>query len=208
MSKKPREDVVLLDRIEPCILLIRGQRVMLDADLAGLFGTSTKALNQAVKRNQERFPDDFMFQLTADEAATMRSQVVTARLTAKRLPSRPCLDSRSQTVTSSSATHGGRRYLPYAFTEHGAIMAASVLNTPRAIEVSVYVVRAFVKLRELLSTHKKLAGKVAELERKVGSHDVAIQSLVTAIRRLMEPPPAPPRPRIGFHTAQEKGCIP
>ena len=95
-------------------------------------------------------------------------------------------------MTSSSRNpRSGRRYLPYAFTEHGAIMAASVLNTPRAIEASVYVVRAFVKLRELLSTHKELAGKLAELERKVGSHDVAIQSLVAAIRRLMEPPPAP-----------------
>ena len=93
--------------------------------------------------------------------------------------------------------------MPYAFTEYGALMAASILNTPRAIDVSVFVVRAFVKLRELLSTHKELAGKLAELERKVGSHDVAIQSLVTAIRRLMEPPPVPPRPRIGFHVQPE-----
>ena len=190
MSKKQRSEVILVDRIEPCILLLRGQRVMLDADLAGLYGTTTKALNQAVKRNLDRFPADFLFQLTADEADAIRSQTVTA-------------DLRSQIVTSSSATHGGRRYSPYAFTEHGAIMAASVLNTPRAIEASVYVVRAFVKLRELLSTHKELAGKLAELERKVGSHDAAIQSLVAAIRRLMEPPPAPPRPQIGFHAAEE-----
>ncbi len=241
MSKKRGGEVVLLDRIEPRILLIRGQRVVLDADLAELYGTSTKALNQAVKRNQERFPADFMFQLTADEAAAMRSQTVTAWPNAEPLPSSPGADLRSQTVTSSpkaeslpsspgvdlrsqiattSGTSSGMRsqiataskrnarYLPYAFTEHGAIMAASVLNTPRAIEVSVYVVRAFVKLRELLLTHKGVAGKVAELERKVGSHDVAIQSLVTAIRRLMEPPPAPPRPRIGFHAAQENGRAP
>ncbi len=190
MSKKEPAEVVLLDRIEPCILLIRGQRVMLDADLAELYGTTTKRLNEQVKRNLDRFPTDFMFRLTAEEAQVMRSQIVTANL-------------RSQIATSSSVSHGGRRYLPYAFTEHGAIMAASVLNTPRAIETSVYVVRAFVKLRELLSTHKELAGKLAELERKVGSHDTAIQSLVTAIRRLMEPPPAPPRPRIGFHAAPE-----
>jgi len=179
--------LVPVELIERAILLMRGQRVILDADLAELYGTTTKAFNQAVKRNLGRFPADFMFRFTAEEAEAIRSQTVAANF-------------RSQFVTSSSASHGGRRYLPYAFTEHGAIMAASVLNTPRAIEASVYVVRAFVKLRELLSTRKELAGKLAELERKVGSHDVAIQSLVTAIRRLMEPPPAPPRPRIGFHT--------
>ena len=106
-------------------------------------------------------------------------------------------------MTSSSTSHGGRRYLPNAFTEHGALMAASILNTPRAMDVSVYVIRAFVKLRELLSTHKELAGKLAELERKVGAHDVAIQSLVTAIRQLMQPPPAPPRRQIGFHVTPE-----
>jgi hypothetical protein len=107
---------------------------------------------------------------------------------------------RSQIVTASKRK---LRYLPYAFTEHGALMAASVLDTPRAIDVSVYVVRAFVKPLEMLSTHKELAGNLAELERKVGAHDVAIQSLVSAIRRLTEPPPAPPRPRIGFHAKPE-----
>jgi hypothetical protein len=187
--KQPGE-VVLVDRIEPCILLVRGQRVLLDSDLAGLYGTTTKRLNEQVKRNLDRFPTDFMFRLTAEEADVMRSQITTANL-------------RSQIATSSSKSHGGRRYLPYAFTEHGAIMAASVLNTPRAIETSVYVVRAFVKLREVLSTHKELAGKLAELERKVGSHDAAIQSLVAAIRRLMEPAPTPRRPRIGFRSTPE-----
>jgi len=175
MSKLHASEVVLVDKIEPCILVVRGQRVMLDADLAELYGTTTKALNQAVRRNPERFPADFRFELTAAE----KQEVVT------------------------NCDHLARlkfsRTLPYAFTEHGAIMAASVLNTRRAIEVSLYVVRAFVKLRELLSTHKELAGKLAELERRVGAHDEAIQTLVAAIRRLMEPPPAPPRPRIGFH---------
>ena len=188
MSKKQGGDVVLVDQIEPRILLIRGQRVMLDADLAELYGATTKAFNQAVKRNLGRFPADFMFQLTAEETETMRSQIVTA--------SSPAM--RSQFATASKRNV---RYLPNAFTEHGALMAASILNTPRAMDVSVFVVRAFVKLRELLSTHKELAGKLAELERKVGGHDVAIQSLVTAIRRLMEPPPAPPR--IGFHVPPE-----
>lgn len=170
--------------------MIRGQRVMLDADLASLYGVTTKRLNEQVKRNQTRFPDDFLFQLTVEEAEEL-----------------PLLESsdglRSQIATSSSGRHGGRRYRPHAFTEHGAIMAASVLNTPRAIEVSVYVVRACVKLRELLSTHKEMAGKLAELERKVAGHDAAIQSLVAAIRRLMEPP-SHPRPRIGFRPAEGK----
>jgi hypothetical protein len=179
MSKKQPDEILVVDRIEPCILMIRGQRVMLDADLAELYGSTTKAFNQAVKRNLERFPGDFRFQLTEAE----KHEVVT------------------------NCDHLARlkfsRTIPYAFTEHGAIMAASVLNTPRAIEVSVYVVRAFVKLREFLATHKELAGKLSELERRVAGHDATIQSLVAAIRRLMEPPPAPPRPRIGFHTAEE-----
>jgi hypothetical protein len=179
-------DVVLVEQIEPRILLIRGQRVILDADLAGLYGTTTRVLNQAVKRNLDRFPADFVLRLTAEETDFLRSQFETSNL-------------RSQFVISSSRSHGGRRYLPYAFTEHGALMAASVLNTPRAMEVSVYVIRAFVKLRELLSAHKELAGKLAELEHKVESHDEAIRSLVAAIRQLMAPPPSPPRPQIGFH---------
>ena len=192
MSKQQRGAVALVDRIEPCILLVRGQRVMLDADLAELYGTTTKRLNEQVKRNLDRFPPDFMFRLALEEAEGVWSQVATTSIPPRYM--------RSQNATASKRNV---RYLPYAFTEHGAIMAASVLNTPRAIEVSVFVVRAFVKQRELLSTHKELAGKLAELEAKVGSHDVAIQSLVAAIRRLMEPPPAPPRPRIGFRAVPE-----
>jgi hypothetical protein len=172
--------LIPVERIERAILLIRGHKVMLSNDLSALYGVEPRALVQAVKRNSERFPDDFVFQLSKEEFD----------------------DLKSQNVISSAQGWGGRRATPYAFTEHGAIMAASVLNTPRAIDASVYVIRTFVKLRELLSTHKELAGKLAELERKVGSHDVAIQSLVTAIRRLMEPSPAPPHPRIGFHTTK------
>jgi hypothetical protein len=181
--------LIAVEQIESRILLIRGQRVILDADLAQLYGVTTKRLNEQVRRNAGRFPPDFTFQLTAEEAQVVRSQSVTANL-------------RSQNATSSAASHGGRRYRPYAFTEHGALMAASVLNTPRAIEVSVYVIRAFVKLRELLSTHKELAAKLAELERKVASHDTAIQSLVAAIRQLMSPP-TPPRRQIGFRVASD-----
>jgi hypothetical protein len=167
--------IVPIGQIEQRILLIRSQRVMLDADLAELYGVKTKVLNQAIRRNLNRFPDDFMFRLTEVETKSLRSQFVT-----------------------SNAGRGGRRYRPYVFTEHGAIMAASVLNSPRAVKVSVYVVRAFVKLREVLSTHKALARKLAELERRLDTHDDQIEALLEAIRELMAPPPEPRRRRIGF----------
>jgi hypothetical protein len=172
------QSLILVNQIEPRILSIRGERVILDADLAELYGTPTKVFNQAIKRNWRRFPADFMFRLTVDEAKAMRSQFVTA---SKR----------------------NIRYLPNAFTEHGALMAASVANTPRAIDVSVYVVRAFVKLREWISAHKELAKKLADVERKGSSHDEAIQSLVAAIRHFMQPPPTASRQRIGFHVNPE-----
>jgi hypothetical protein len=175
-----QELVIAAGKIESSILLIRGQRVMLDSELAALYGVTTKRLNEQINRNLGRFPDDFMFQLTKDEADILRSQFATSR-----------------------SQHGGRRHRPYAFTEHGAIMAASVLNSEKAVKVSVYVVRAFVKLREMLSTHKELAGKLAELERKLQRHDTQILTLIEAIRQLLEPPPAPRRRRIGFVTDQE-----
>ncbi len=169
--------LILVDRIEPLILEIRGQKLVLDSDLAALFGVSTKVLNQAVRRNIDRFPADFLFQLTSEEVAGMRSQIVTA---SKR----------------------NIRFQPYVFTEHGVVMAASVLNSPRAVEVSVFVVRAFVKLRQLVLAHKELAGKLDQLERKVGSHDEAIKQLVSAIRQLMAPPD-PPKKEMGFHTIHD-----
>ena len=168
------QTIVPVGQIEQSILLIRGQKVLLDSTLAALYGVTTKRLNQQVRRNLERFPEDFMFQLTRQEARNLRLQFAT-----------------------SSYKYGGRRYLPYAFTEHGAIMAASVLNSPQAVKVSVYVVRAFVKLREMLATHRELAQKLDELERKLQKHDRQIISLVEAIRQLMVPP-ARPRRRIGF----------
>lgn len=168
--------LVRVERIESRILLIRGHKVMLDSDLAELYGVTTKRLNEQVKRNQERFPADFMFQLTPAETQNLRSQTAT-----------------------SNQGRGGRRYQPYVFTEHGAIMAASVLNSHRAIEASVYVVRAFVKLREMLRTHKELARKLAELETKIQGHDEDILALFEAIRQLMEPPEKPSK-RIGFES--------
>ncbi len=170
--------LILVDQIEPLILEIRGQKVVLASDLAALYGVSTKALNQAVKRNIDRFPRDFMFQLSADE----KQEVVTNCDHLSKLRFSPTL--------------------PYVFTEHGVVMAASVLNPPRAVEVSVFVVRAFVKLRQLVLAHKDLAGKLDQLERKVGSHDAAIKQLVAAIRQLMAPPVLP-KNRIGFHTIRD-----
>jgi ribosomal protein S13 len=179
------------ERIERSILLIRGRKVLLDADLAELYGVTTKRLNEQVKRNIDRFPKDFMFQLDEQEIEAMRSQIATASDSDK--------DIRSQIATASKRNI---RYLPYAFTEHGVIMAASILNTQRAIEVSVYVVRVFVRLREMFSANKELAHKLAELEHKVGKHDETIRSLVVAIQQLMAPP-VKGKKQIGFRVGKE-----
>src|SRR5215470_10256714 len=170
---------ILAKRVESRIFLIRGHRVILDADLAELYDVEVRALNQQVKRNAQRFPADFLFQLTAAEAENLKSQNVI-----------------------SSSGHGGRRKLPYAFTEHGAIMAASVLNSERAVEMSIFVVRAFVHMREALTANRQLMAKFKELERRIEGHDADIQELVEAIQELMESPPASGR-RIGFELAAE-----
>jgi hypothetical protein len=168
------DSLILVDRIATHIFSLRGQRVILDRDLAALYGVTTGALNRAVKRNVDRFPDDFVFQLTEKEQSDLAAAIARlGKLKYARLP-------------------------PFAFTEHGAIMAASVLNSPRAVEVSVLVVRAFVKLRALLFTQKELAKKFTELESRLANHDVAIHQLLAAIRQLMNEPPAPPKPKIGF----------
>jgi len=161
--------------VESRILVLREQKVILDTDLAELYGVPVKRLNEQVKRNQERFPSDFMFRLTAEENEALRSQNATSKM-----------------------GRGGRRYAPYAFTEHGAIMAATVLNSERAVEMSVFVVRAFVRLREMLATNQQLAGKIDELEQRLDTHDASIQELIEAIRELMAPEPATGR-KIGFH---------
>jgi len=162
-------------RIESLIFLIRGHRVMLDSDLAQLYGVSTKRLNEQAKRNKQRFPVDFMFRLTSSESRNLRSQIAT-----------------------SSPKHGGRRFRPYAFTEHGAVMLASVLNSPVAVAASIRVVRAFVKLRQFLATQHKLALKLVELEKRLGEHDDEIAAIFETIRQLMQPPEKTNR-RIGFH---------
>lgn len=169
-----KQIAVLAKRVESKILSFRGHRVILDSDLAELYGVEVRSLNQQVKRNSSRFPDDFVMQLKAEEVASLRSQNVI-----------------------SNPGRGGSRYLPYTFTEHGAIMAASVLNSERAVEMSIFVVRAFVRMREALAADQEVLSKLTELERRVESHDTNIQELIEAIRELMEPLPATGR-SIGF----------
>jgi hypothetical protein len=178
MSPKEIASPVLLEVVERCIYVIRGQRVMLDADLARLYGVETKTLNRAVRRNASRFPGDFMFQLTKPETEDLRCQIGTS-------------------------SYGGRRYLPYAFTEQGVAMLSSVLNSERAVLVNIAVIRAFVRLRELLGSNRALAVKLAELERKIVGHDAAIQNLFDAIRTMLVAPQKPKR-LIGFNREKEK----
>jgi hypothetical protein len=167
--------VVSLGRVESLIFSIRSRRVILDSDLAKLYGVTTARLNEQVRRNPDRFPPDFMFSLSRQEFAALISQ------------------------NATSKGRGGRRKLPNVFTEHGVIMAANVLTSGRAIEVGVYVVRAFVRLREMMATNKEVAARLDELDRKVAGHDETIRALVQAIRQLMEsPPPTPRRRSIGF----------
>jgi hypothetical protein len=168
------QSLIPIEQIEKMIYWIHGQRVMLDADLARIYGVSTARLNEQIKRNRERFPRDFMFQLTRAEFQVLMSQFATSR-----------------------AGRGGRRKPPFVFTEHGAIMIASVLNSVIAVQASVHVVRAFVRLRALLAAHKELAQKLTDLERKLLHHDAQFKVVFDAIRQLMGPP-SPKRRRIGF----------
>jgi len=170
-----KKSLIPVDRIEKAILLIRGQKVMLDADLAELYGVETRVLVQAVKRNIERFPEDFMFQLSQEEFTILRSQIVT------------------------SSDWGGRRYPPYAFTEQGVAMLSSVLRSQRAIQVNIEIMRAFIRLRQMLASHVELARKLDALEKK---YDAQFKQVFEAIRQLMAPPKPKRRP-IGFRKGDE-----
>jgi hypothetical protein len=188
MNKTPFTRRVLIDRsltqlipveqIEGLIHIVRGEKVLLDSDLAVLYGVETKVLNRSVKRNPSRFPQDFMFRLTVEEAANLRCQIGT-----------------------SSSRYGGRRYLPYVFTEQGVAMLSSVLRSERAVQVNVAIMRAFVALRQMLASNEALARKLGELERRLEGHDQAIKSLFQAIRELMTPTAKPHR-EIGFHVKE------
>jgi len=186
MAKKAQ--LVVQKTIEARILDLRSEKVILDADLAEIYGVTTKALNQAVRRNKKRFPADFAFLLTPQEVRFIRSQIVTG-----------------------SQRHRDPRYRPYALTEHGAIMAATVLNTSRAVQMSVFVVRAFVKMRQMLTAQRDLAKKLAELEKKLTDrldvHETAIVEVLRRIMTLLTPPPdepEPPKRQIGFHVKEKK----
>lgn len=170
----PLQRKAVVISIESRILILRRQKVVLDTALAQLYGVSVKRLNQQVHRNLERFPSDFMFQITAKEHESLRLQFAT-----------------------SNKGRGGRRFLPYAFTEHGAAMAATVLNSKQAVNMSVFVVRAFVRMRSMLADNRKIASKVEELEGRLGTHDSTIQAIIDAIKKLMAPLPASQK-KIGF----------
>jgi hypothetical protein len=180
---KKSESPVSVEQIDGMIHTIRGMRVMLDRDLAEIYGVPTFRFNEAIKRNRHRFPADFMFQLTSEEFDSLRSQ-----------------------IAMSKTGRGGRRTLPYAFTEHGALQAANVLRSKRAVQMSLFVIRAFVKMRETLLGTRELAKKLAALEKKLGSrldvHEAAIVQVLQEIMQVLNPPPLPPEPprrRIGFH---------
>ena len=181
--------------LEPLILVVRNQRVILDADLARLYGVTTKAFNQAVKRNADRFPEDFAFQPTEAELKILRSQIVTS--SSEAIESTTVTQNRSQIVTSS---HGGRRYRPWAFTEHGAVMAANILHSERAVQMSVFVVRAFVRLREHIAANAAILKRLAEIDRTLLQHDTALLDLYEKLLPLLQPLPDPPQRRIGFHS--------
>jgi len=168
-------EIVPQEVVENKIFLIRGHKVMIDRDLAELYGVETKYLNRQIRFNKDRFPKEFMFRLTSGE----RNELVQ-------------ICHRFETMKHSTST-------PYVFTEHGVAMLSSVLNSKRAIRINILIIKTFVKLREILSTHKELAHKLKELEGKIENHDIEIQAIFDAIRQLMEPPPDPPKPKIGFH---------
>ena len=161
--------------VQSLVLTLRGKRVLLDSHLAKLYGVPTKVFNQTIQRNTERFPADFLFQLTEEEFELLRSQIVT-----------------------SKAGRGGRRYLPYVFTEHGAIMAATLLRSERAIRMSVFVIRAFVQMREAIAANTTILKRLAEIDRTLLEHDDALRAVWHQLQPLLQPPPEPPKRRIGF----------
>ena len=182
MSNKPSpQELVPPEFIERRIYLIRGHKVMLDRDLAEIYGVPTKRLNEQVSRNRDRFPGDFMLRLTAEEADFLRSQI----------------------ATSKTEGRGGRRYLPYAFTEHGVAMLSSVLRSKRAVQMNILIVRAFVKLREMLATHKDLERAIEDVQRRQEEQGEQITAIIETINQLLLPEPVPPKRQIGFNPDNE-----
>jgi hypothetical protein len=188
MPKKPLSQNPSLARThEPRLFLIRGQRVILDADLAQMYDVPTKRFNEAFKRNRERFPEDFAFQLTGEESIILRSQIATSSL-------------ESLSVTKNSKfEHGGRRYFPWVFTEHGAVMAANILTGEHATRMSVFVVRAFVRMREHIAANQAILKRLAEIDKSLLEHDSALRDIYRKLLPLLEPSPdSPPKGKLGF----------
>ena len=190
-----------LGPVEPLIVTVRNQKVILDADLARVYGVTTRRLNEQVRRNAERFPADFAFRLTPQEVMNLRSQIATSSL--QPIDSENVVMNWSQFATSSSK-HRGATYRPYAFTEHGAIMAATVLNSPQAVKMSLFVVRAFVKMREHLLSRTELEARLLQIENVLLAHDDRIRELFRQIQPLLLPPPDPPSKPIGFGVKERR----
>ena len=185
-----------MEPLEPLIFTIRGHRVVLDAHLARLYAVTTKALNQAVRRNSDRFPLDFAFQLDWTEFDSLRSQIVTAKQ--QDFEQMGKSRNRSQTVTGPER-RGGTRVPPWVFTEHGSLMAANVLRSDYAARMSVFIVRAFIRLREHVAANTAVMARLAEIDKTLLQHDAALRDVYQKLLPLLQPPPDPPKRRIGFH---------
>jgi ORF6N domain len=190
------KEIIPVSRAAQAIRVLRGEKVLLDSDLALLYGVETRVLNQAVKRNADRFPPDFMFQLNDEEMVQVSQCVIPLRAPIEKAASD------SSQIVMSSRKHRGKRYRHYAFTEQGIAMLSSVLKSERAVKVNIAIMRAFVKLRQMLETNRELAQKFAELEKRVDKHDEEIAAILEAIRQLMAPPEKPRR-EIGFHVREK-----
>ena len=190
------KEIIPVSRVAQAIRVFRGEKVLFDSDLASLYGVGTRVLNQAVKRDADRFPRDFMFQLNDEQMEQVSQSVIALR---ERPTGNEVSD--SSQIVMSSRKHRGKRYRHYAFTEQGIAMLSSVLKSERAVKVNIAIMRAFVKLRQTLETNRELAQKFSELEQRVGKHDEEIAAILEAIRQLMAPPEKPRR-EIGFHVRE------
>lgn len=182
--------------LDPLIHAIRGHRVIVDADLARLYGVSTGRFNEAFRRNRRRFPGDFSFQITEEEHANLRSQTATSSSQLSNSKGK----NENWPESAASPPHGGRRYLPWVFTEHGALMAANILRSEQATRMSVYLIRAFVRLREELAADAAILKRLAQIERSLLQHDATLRDIYRKLLPLLQPPPDPPKRRIGFHS--------
>lgn len=192
---RTRKDYLEPHSLEPLIFAVRSHRVMLDSALARLYGVSTKRFNETLKRNRNRFPSDFAFRLSAKEYSKLRSQIATSSL--------QHADLSEESAHPGVGVHGGRRSIPWVFTEHGALMAANIVRSKRAVQMSIYVIRAFVRLRERAASNAAVLQRLAEIDSTLLEHDAALRDVYRKLLPLLQPPPDRPRRQIGFHTGDE-----